>query len=220
MTRGSGWAAPSTAIRRGLWLLPLGAIVPVVIFTIWLAIPSDLDTDPRAAAAAAAGPLGLVTGGVYLLALVALLFGVQALYGWLAPGPARTWALAGLAFGVTSLGLLLAAFGAFILGGAIVAATYLSGAPGSLEALRQLSGGGFGPPVLAAFVAGALLGVAYGLANGVALWRAGLPRWVPVTFGLGFALFALSAPIVSHLGGLLLAIAGGWIARAAGRPAA
>lgn len=212
-------AGSSKPVQWGLWLLPVAAFVPVIVFTVWTAIPSDLDTDPRAAAQAAAGAPGLVTGGLYIVALLAMLLGLQALYGWLATGRARPWALAGLTLSVASIGLLLAAFGAFILAGAIVAAVYLNrGASDILDALRELSGGSFGPPILVTYVAAIALAVAGGVCNGIALWRAStLPRWLPLIFGIGFILFALSAPVVTQVGGTLLAIAGAWMARSAGQ---
>ena len=71
--------------------------------------------------------------------------------------------------------------------------------------------------LIAAIIAGLLGAVAFG----VAIWRSGtLPKWSGVLFALGFVLLVGSAPIVSQLGGILLLVGGGWIARTIGQAGA
>jgi hypothetical protein len=84
--------------------------------------------------------------------------------------------------------------------------------------LAKLSGGDFGRAVLAVLLAAIILGLLGAVANGVAIWRSGtLPKWAGVLVAAGFVLLVASTPIVSQLGGILLALGGGWIARTAGR---
>jgi hypothetical protein len=211
----SALTVPSAPVRWGAWLLPIAAILPVIFFTIGMIGPNpDVDTDPKGAADAAANA-GAVGGGiVYMLAAVALILGLMALYVWLATGRTGRAALAGLVLSVVSVGLLLAGLGAAFLAAAIAANVYLSGDAGASAVLAKLSGGNFGTAVLVDFIATMVVGLIGGVANGVAIWRSGtLPKWAGVLYAAGFALMMASAPIVTQLGGVLLVIGGVWIAR-------
>lgn len=200
----------SGPIRWGLWLLAAGGILCTAIFTYWMT-QGNLDpaTDPQryAADATSVGTLG--SNVAYLVGLVLLLLGVIALYGLLAGGQHRSLALAGLVLNVASLSALLAGLGAGILGGAVVASLYQEGQTGVAPALVKLSGGTFGTPILIALGVAVALAILGAIATGLALWRDGtLPKWTAVVFGLGFVLFTTSFPGPTHLGGILLAIAG------------
>ena len=210
---------PSGPIRRGIWLLPIAGIVPTLIFTLWMAGPNpDIAKDPKGAADAALSVLGLGGGVVYLLATIALLFGLFALYAWLAAGRTGGVALTGLVLSVVSVGLLLAGLGAFTLASAVAADVYRSGDAGASQVLAKLSGGNFGAAILVTLIAAMILGLAGAICFGVAIWRAGtLPKWAGVLVAAGFVLLVVSAPFVSQLGGILLAIGGVWIARTIGR---
>jgi hypothetical protein len=215
-------SVPAAPIRWGAWLIPVAGIVPTIVFTLWMVGKNpNPDTDPKGAADAATGALGLGGGIVYILATIALLFGLFALYGCLASGRTGTAALAGLVLSVLSVGLLLAGLGAFVLGSAVAADVYRSGDAGASGVVAKLSGGSFGRAVLVAFIAAIVLGLAGAVAFGAAIWRSGtLPRWSGVLYALGFGLLVGSAPIVSQLGGILLLVGGGWIARTLGRAGA
>lgn len=208
-------SVPAAPIRWGTWLLPIGGIVPAIVFTLWMASPNpDIDTDPKGAADAATSVVGLGGGFVYILASIALLFGLMALYGLLASGRSRGLALAGLVLSVVSVGLLLAAFGAFILAAAVASDVYLAGNAGASAVLAKLSGGNFGRAILMDFIAAMALGLAGAVANGAAIWRSGtLPKWAGVVFAVGFVLVVASVPVITQVGGILMAIGGGWIAR-------
>jgi hypothetical protein len=174
----------------------------------------DVDTDPKGAADAATSVISLGGGVVYILATIALLFGVMALYGWLAAGRTGGAALVGLVLSIVSVGLLLAGLGAFTLASAVAADVYRSGDAGASAVLAKLSGGNFGKAILADLIVAIVLGLAGAVVNGVAIWRSGtLPRWSGVLYAAGFALLVGSAPIVSQVGGILLLIGGIWIAR-------
>jgi uncharacterized phage infection (PIP) family protein YhgE len=122
---------------------------------------------------------------------------------------------------VVSVGLLLAGLGAFTLASAVAANVYRSGDTGASGVLAKLSGGNFGAAILATLIAAMVLGLAGAICFGVAIWRAGtLPKWAGVLVAAGFVLLVASAPFVSQLGGILLAIGGTWIARTIGRTGA
>lgn len=115
---------------------------------------------------------------------------------------------------------LLAAFGAAALGGAIVADSYLHGNTGAADAMQKLQGGSFGAAIQNAFGVAYVLALVGAIAFGVAIWRSGtLPRWTAIVFGIGFMLVALSFPVATTLGGVLLVVSGVAIVRASGREA-
>lgn len=205
---------PSRPIRAGVWLIPVGGVVPAAVFTYFMTTP----TDTKGAAEASTSFAGLASGFLYLLALVGLILGLVSLYGSLAGGPSGGPALAGLVLSVVSIGLLLAAFGAAILAGAVASDVYLSGDTGASDVIDKLSGGTFGRAILMTFIAASVIGLAGASAFGVAIWRSGtLPKWSAILYALGFVLLVASVPIVTHVGGILLAIGGVWIARTIGR---
>ncbi|HEX5504169.1 MAG TPA: hypothetical protein VFW96_16205 [Thermomicrobiales bacterium] len=216
-------AGPGAATRRGLWLLPLAGIILAVVTLLWL-VPLPGATANATLADQArmmASPLVLIVfGWLYFVGLIVLILGLQALYGVLAAGHGRAWALGGLALGVAGAAVLLAAFGAVALGGAVVAGSYLGGNTGAADAMQHLQGGSFGAAVMQALVVAIILAVAGAIAEGVAIWRSGtLPRWAAIVFGVGLVLVAASTPLVTTLGGLLLLASGVAIARATGREA-
>jgi hypothetical protein len=222
MSPQSGQSIPGAPVRWGAWLIPVAGIVPTIVFTLWMAGSNpDIDTDPKGAADAATSVLGLGGGIVYILAAIALIFGLFALYAWLAGGRTGTAALAGLVLSVVSVGLLLAAFGAFTLAAAVAADVYRSGDAGASGVLAKLSGGNSGRAILATLIAAMIAGLLGAVAFGVAIWRSGtLPRWSGVLFALGFVLLVVSVPILTQLGGIVLLTGGGWIARTIGQAGA
>ncbi len=218
MTRG----VATGPARWGLWLITVAGLLIAAIFTYWTAAVGELKpaTDPQTFADYATSIGGLGSGIAYLVGIVLLLFGVLSLYGVVAGDRERVLALAGLVLQVASLSALLAALGAAALGGAIVAALYEGGQTGVAPALVKFNGGTFGAPILAAFLVGAALALLGAISTGIAVWRSGtLPRWSAIVFGLGFVLFAASVPLITSLGGILLAIASVGMARALAREA-
>jgi hypothetical protein len=209
------FSIPGGPVRWGAWLLPIAGIIPAIFFTIGMMTSNpDPDTDPKGAAEAATNAGAVVVGIILIVATLALIFGLFALYAWLASGRTRNSALAGLLLSVVSVGLLLAGLGAAILAAAIAADVYLSGDAGASAVLTKLSGGTFGRAVVADFIVAIVVALAGSVANGVAIWRSGtLPRWSGVLYAAGFTLVIASTPIVTQVGGILLLIGGIWIAR-------
>ena len=189
-------------VRWGVWLLPVGGIIPAIVFTLVMLVPgsSGPEGDISAAAQQLADPFGLAFGGIFVAASLSLIFGFQALYAWLASGRARGWALAGAVLSTCSLGLTIMGWGAFTLAGKIVGDLYISGHTGVGDAIAPLSGGTFGPPIMAALIGAIILAALGAIATGAALWRSrSAPKWVAIVLPLGFVLFSGSAPIVTPL---------------------
>jgi hypothetical protein len=157
----------------------------------------------------AVGTLGITTG-------VALsVFGVFALFAYLAGGPARRWALAATVFSVAGSTLILPVFGVLTFAVPAVARAYLEGQQKALEMTER-----FLSTQLAAWaLVASLFYVSGSILFGVAMWRsATLPKWAAIPY-------ALSAPLLTFpLGegttgigmgflGLALILGGsGWIA--------
>lgn len=219
MSTQSNRSIPVAPIRWGAWLIPVGGLVPAIIFTVWMASPNpDIATDPKGAAEAAASAVGLASGFLYILAHIGLLFGMMALYGWIAAGRTGGPALAGLVLSVVSIGVLLAGFGAAILASTVAGDVYLAGDTGASGVLEKLSGGTFGRPILIDLIIASVIGLAGAVAFGVAIWRSGtLPKWSGVLYALGFVLVVAFVPIITHIGGILLTVGGVWIARTIGQ---
>ena len=209
---------PSTAACRGLWLLPLAGILIAVITLFWIVPPpgaSDTSAPADMARMMSSAAYIIFFGWFYFAALVVLILGLQALYSALTAGSGGVWAPLGLALGTASAAALLAAFGAAALGGAIVADSYLQGNTGTADAMQHLSGGNFGAPILYAFLVADILALASAVTTGIALWRMRAPRWAVIVFGVSLVLIAVSVPLATTLGGLLLLASGVTFARMA-----
>ncbi|HUG13783.1 MAG TPA: hypothetical protein VMM78_02100 [Thermomicrobiales bacterium] len=205
------------ASRLGTWLIPIGALLMGLVFTYFLTSP-DSGSDPVGAAEFRTGAVGYSLGIVYILATIALLLGLVALYACLSHGPAGGWALAALVLGVTSLGLLLAADGVFILATASVGVLLLDGNAAAGDVLARMTGGDFNWPVLVAFLAAVALALAAGIAYAVAIWRSSLfPKWTAILLCIGLLFLTTSTPLIGQLGSLLLVVAGVVIARTIGQ---
>ena len=201
--------------RWGLWLLVAGGTIIAVLTALWLTHGgSDAGNPAQMAKEQASFFFVLVFGWLQILAFVALLLGLAALYGVLSRRTGSNLALGGLVLGTLSLSAVIAGFGAAMLGGAVVADSYLRGNTGALDALHRLSGGSFGTAILQALIAGTILSALSAVATGVAIWRSAVfPLWSAVAFGVGFVLAVASFPLISTVGGVLLAVSGFTLAR-------
>ncbi len=213
MTVGSSTAGP---MRAGFIVMGVAGALLAVFFTVGMLMGGD-QSNPGARAASTASLGDVIANAVYVLSLIGILLGLVALLGFLRPPSRRQWAIGSLITGIASLACILVGIGAAGPGAETVASLYAPGQNAIAGALAQMSGGSFGPYILPYFIAGAVLGLLCGILGAVELWHTiGVPRWVAVLFGLGFALTMGSAPLVTQVGGVLLAIASFALASRAG----
>ena len=149
----------------------------------------------------------LVGNGV---ALTLLIFGVVALYVYLASSGEKALALGAVVLSIFGIALTLTGVGIYAYTVPALSRSYLNGQEESIRILDSIFAGPFGTILTLIF----LLYSAGFILFGVAIWRSGvLPRWAGV-------LVAAHAPLISGpfsvvgsvLGALLAVVGGGWIA--------
>lgn len=204
---GRDWARPAG------WLLAASGIASALGMG-YLMTTGDTKTEAQKVADALSSGTGITIAFVYIVGLIALMFGLFALYGALRGRGNERLSLAGLAIAGIANGLLLAGFGAFLLASSVAADVYHAGHPDALLVLQQLGGGNFGRAVQWDYLTAMALGLIGAVLLGLAIARAGrLPRWSAPLVGAGLALLLASIPFVSPLGSLLLIVAGFRMAR-------
>jgi hypothetical protein len=145
------------------------------------------------------------------LALTLLIFGVVALYAYLANSGVRVLALGAMVLSIFGIALQLIELGVFAFAIPALSRSFLDGNPESIRILDYIFAGPFRIVVtlsLLLYLAGFILW-------GVAIWRSGvLPKWAGV-------LVAVHAPLLIFgpvsvlgpvLGALVALVGGGWIA--------
>ena len=154
-----------------------------------------------------------VSGYLYLAGLISLLFGLLALYAYLARTRASSWAGAGMIASVVGIALALPAFGITRLGDTVLADVYLDGHTdlgAAMGLLPDLTVTYRTTAYFGLFVVVSLLGA---IAYAVAVWKSGsLPKWAGVLVGAGFALSMTLSPGLAWAGALCLVIGGVWLA--------
>ena len=200
-------------VGRGIYALPAAGVLTAVPWVLFLGNPSAKD-DPEEYARSVTSAVHAVGGYLYLLGLISLLFGLLALYEYLARTPTSSWAGAGMITSVVGIALALPAFGITRMGDAVLADVYLGGqrdlsaAMGLLPdpTLTYRTTANFG-----VFVITSLIGA---IAYAVAAWRSGsVPRWAGVLVAAGFGLSMTLSPGLAWVGALCLVSGGLWLAR-------
>ena len=206
---------PATAIRIGLWALPLyGAL------TAWAAFDPQPDqaTDPEGWARFVSTNSYLVshlvgsTGGTILAIL-----GTMALGGYLAGGRSAKLGVAAMVVTVAGHALLLVPATVSTFATPAIGRAYLAG----FSDVMQIS---FSPALTATFLLGLLLALVGNVLLGVAMWRSGqLPRWVGAVWAISALVFYLLGVLLGLattgaslptqiVGALLIVISGAWTA--------
>ncbi len=145
------------------------------------------------------------------LALTLLIFGVMALYAYLANSSVRALALGAMVLSIFGIALQLIGLGVFAFAIPALSHSFLDGSSESIRILDYIFEGPFRIIVTLAL----LLYVAGFILWGVAIWRSGaLPRWAGVLVAvhaplLVFGPLSVVGPVI---GALLALVGGGWIA--------
>jgi hypothetical protein len=113
--------------------------------------------------------------------LFCLLFGLLALYGYLAGTRASSWAGVGMIVSVVAIALALPIFGVLGLANRVVADLYLAGNKDVSTAMVLMAGGTFSTRInnyLGVLVLVSLIGA---IANAVAIWKSGTGQKRPAS---------------------------------------
>jgi hypothetical protein len=230
------WTLPAAGLLLGApWIKPYFADAADAAIGVksWTPFkPTELETWARMATSDSYQLFSLTQ----VLGMLCLLFGLFALYGYLARGRSPRWALAALIFGVVGLVPVLMLLGELAHAGPILATYYQNGinvCPTSLaepgfvgrwgvsgQAFCKWWWGPMGsfPMALTVFF---LLWPASALSSAVAIWRSRLvSKWVALPFGLAYYMCVWISPLVTLIGGFLMLGVGGWIAWQIGRTGA
>jgi hypothetical protein len=198
-------------IRLGVLALPLAGLLALVglYSSFQLGTGGILATgDNQAIVSSGYFVSDLVGNG---LALTLLIFGVVALYAYLANSRVRALALGAMVLSIFGIALQLTQLGVFAYTIPALSRSFLNGHQESIRILDYIFAGPFRIIVTLAL----LLYLAGFILWGVAIWRSGvLPKWAGVLVALHaplliFGPFSLVGPVV---GALLALVGGGWIA--------
>ena len=161
----------------------------------------------------------IVSGGYFAsqllgngLALTLLIFGVMALYAYLANTSVSTLALGAMVLSIFGIALTLTGVNVFAYTVPALSRSFLNGHPESIRISDYVFAAPFGITAILAL----LLYLAGFVLWGVAIWRSGvLPKWAGVLVGVHAPLLLIGQyfSVVGSVVGVLLALVGsGWIA--------
>ena len=128
--------------RRGIYALPVAGVLTAAPWVFILGGPS-VKTDPEGYARNLISSGHAVSFYVYLAGFICLLFGLLALYGYLAPTRGSAWAAGGLIVSVVAIALALPIFGILGLADQVLGDVYLAGHKDVSAAMLQMAGGTF-----------------------------------------------------------------------------
>lgn len=198
-------------IHLGILALPLAGLLSLVGALGGLD-SGDPDVDPRGAAQA------VVTTGYFLsqfvgnvLGVTLAIFGVIALFAYLANTRVRRMASWAMVLCILGFGLLLSFLGLPTYAVPAIGQEYLNGQQNAIQIGDAL----FSGSLFALVILSSLLYFIGFVLFGVAIWRSEtLPKWSGVLLAVAGLFLAVPAdlPAASILGSVLLIIAGGWIA--------
>ena len=198
-------------IRLGVLALPLAGLLALVglYSSFQLGTGGILATGDNRA---------IVSGGYYVsqllgnaLALTLLIFGVMALYVYLANSGVKTMALGAMVLSIFGIAFQLIALGVFAFAIPALSRSFLEGNQESINISDYIFEGPFRIVVTLAL----LLYLAGFILWGVAIWRSGvLPKWAGVLVAVHAPLLFLGpfSGVLLVVGALLMLVGGGWIA--------
>ena len=203
-------------IRLGVWALPLAGLLALVglYSSFQLGTGGILATGDNRAIVGAGYYVSQILGSQILgnaLALTVLIFGLMALYAYLADSGVSALALGAMVSSIFGIALQLIGLGVFAFAIPALSRSFLDGHSESINILDYIFEGPFRIVVLLAL----LLYVAGFVLWGVTIWRSEvLPKWAGVLVALHapllvFGPLSVVGPVV---GALLALVGGGWIA--------
>ena len=198
-------------VRRGLYALPAAGVLTAVPW--FFILGPNVKTDPEGYARSVTSTGQAVGGYVYLAGLICLLFGLFALYGYLARTRASSWAGGGLIVSVVGIVLVLPIFGIVGLADKVLADVYLAGHKDVSAAMILMAGGSFSDRINNYFGVIVLVSLIGAIANAVAVWKSGsLPKVAGILVAAGFVLSMTISPYIAWAGALFLVVGGLWLA--------
>jgi hypothetical protein len=196
--------------RIGIWALPLAGLLSLIGGLASLGSP-DPGVDPRGAAQAASSSgfvLSQFVGNV--LAVTLAIFGVIALFAYLANIGWGRLAAAAMILCILGFAMLLSFLGIPTYVIPALSRAYLGGQHDAFKVAGAIFGSAF--PII--IVASLLYFLGF-LIFSVVIWRSGvLPRGAAVVLAIAGLVLAVPVPsqILTIVGSVLLLVAGGWIA--------
>jgi hypothetical protein len=198
-------------IRLGVLALPLAGLLALVglYSSFQLGTGGILSTGDNEAIVSSSYYLSQLLGNA--LALTVLIFGVMALYAYLANSSVRALALGAMVLSIFGIALQLIDLGVFAFAIPALSQSFLEGHSESINILDYIFAGPFRIITTLAL----LLYLAGFILWGVAIWRSGvLPKWAGVLVAahaplLIFGPVSVASPVV---GALLALVGGGWVA--------
>jgi hypothetical protein len=197
-------------VRRGIYALPAAGVLTAVPWIFILQQPNP-KTDPDGYARSVTSTGQAVGGYLYLAGLICLLFGLLALYGYLARTRASSWAAIGMIASVMAIGLILPTFGTLAVAGPVLGDAYVAGHKdvGSAMVLMNGESNRVMSSIALCFEVSLIGAITYA----VAMWKSGtLPKVAGILVGAGLALSITISPFVGWLGALFLVVGGLWLA--------
>jgi hypothetical protein len=206
---------PDGLVRLGMLALPLASLLALAgLYSAFkLGSGGILATGDNRAIVSTGYFVSVLFGNV--LALTVLIFGVVALYAYLANGGQRILALGAMASSIVGISLMLSRAGVFAYAVPALSRSFLDGKPESIMIVDSI----FAGPVGTVESVSSLLYSAGFFLFGIAIWRSGvLPGWAGVLIAVHAPLITGPVPLVGSVAGALLAlVGGGWIALSAVR---
>ena len=199
------------SIRLGVLALPLAGLLALVglYSSFQLGTGGILSTGDNRAIVSSGYYVSQLLGNA--LALTLLIFGVMALYAYLANSMVRTLALGAMVLSIFGIALQLIGLGVFAFAIPALSQSFLEGHSESINILDYIFEGPFRIITTLAL----LLYLAGFILWGVAIWRSGvLPKWAGVLVAahaplLIFGPVSVAGPVV---GAVLAFVGGGWVA--------
>jgi hypothetical protein len=199
------------SIRLGVLALPLAGLLALVglYSSFQLGTGGILSTGDNQAIVSSSYYVSQLLGND--LALTLLIFGVIALYAYLANSSVRAMALGAMVLSIFGIALQLIGLGVFAFAIPALSQSFLEGHSESINILDYI----FEGPLRIITTLALLLYLAGFILWGVAIWRSGvLPKWAGVLVAahaplLIFGPVSVAGPVV---GGVLALVGGGWVA--------